>query len=941
MKHLRKLIETPSEAGCLNISIGLGEDDDATVVIPPINLHWNWDDAPAARHPWSLGYDPTHPARDGRSGPPEADVQPDASGSTLMTPPAPNESWAARGTELDKFKYGFSVNKVYSAGEYRMSDGQVSFDNVLRQGAKSNEKTGFTKIVGNDGDNVIYGMGTLSYIRHGDVKHTYDHDDLIYGGAGNDVIYGYAGNDVLFGEDGDDSLFGGSGNDYLSGGDGKNVLVGGSGNDTLIAGNEGDVLHGGDGSDHIYGGDGDDILFTGHIDATSADILIGGAGSDTFVIGAVPEPKVGEVGGGTSGVPSSLLANLAGFAVAKMMPGKKLMEYAAKTIIGSLVDMFKTDKAEVETIDPPSLSLVQIMDFNPLEDKITVPVNASGLVAIDIQRSSVADAAFDLVTINPETNAITVIATFYWDEASNIFPGAKTISDSNTEAFIQRLRETAIISGADGVQYGMGQRIDLGISAEDLSGLGTSKFVSFGAFGGISMVGQSGEDRQLGTNHSDVLQGYTSDRDTHGGDEAEIRNDGNDVLYGFGGDDILAGGGGFNKLYGGEGNDTAWYGDSLSGIYVNMRDTQTDSQGAYFWAWHGNSAKPFDLHDEVRNTEGYDLLWSVENIYGSDHDDVIIGDGADNIFTSGAGNDLLTGGGGADTFVLNGGENVITDFNSNEGDRIEIDLGAYGMSGWHDLDHRIEDGQIVLFNALTGDIIVRYADDGTGFDRSYIDLRSLVGNDDDGYQIVYEPAYGSNTLDWFEKYGTRIEVASGDTAHGTDSWDYMIGGDGAGTTNLYGGGGDDYLVGGGDGAIMLDGGAGDDVLVIRKGALYSSIYGGEGDDVLILHADQKNEAGFAYLHGGEGSDTFVFTGPGSKSGGQAIRDFEAEDSILVDLAGFGISSLDQLRTEWSANTHWITANGHKVIAVQGVDETYDVMQNITALTAQQSEDWGL
>ncbi|CAD0186984.1 Cyclolysin [Ruegeria sp. THAF57] len=943
MKHVSKSKVHSAAKGTVNVTIGIGETEDEIIVVPPVYPQPEGVDEISMDDEQIGGFLTLDAdAEDTTVSADEAGLWIDSASTATITPPAPDQSWARSGTELNKFSYVFSVNKFLSAGEHRMAEGQTNFTNSVQNGAKSNEKKAFTKIVGNSGDNVIYGMGSLTYQHRGEDIHTYIHDDLIYGGAGNDIIYGFAGDDVLFGEEGNDVLYGGDGNDYLSGGEGKNVLVGGAGNDILVAGNEGDKLFGGTGSDQLYGGDGDDILSTGYIETGSADFLHGGKGADTFIIGAVPEPAPVVPGNESSGGPSAgLITGLTGFAVAKMMPGKKFMEYVAKTVVGGLIDMFKTDEQPVQTEEPTALALVTINDFNPLEDKITVPVNVTGLVAIDIQASMVANAAFDLVTIDPADNKPKVIATFFWDDASNIFPWAETISQGNADAFIQRLRETAIISGPDGVQYGMGQRIDLGLSAEEIAGLGTSKFVSFGAFGGISMVGSDDGDRQLGTNHNDVLQAYVSERDIYGGDEAEIRNDGNDVLHGFGGDDILAGGGGFNKLYGGEGNDTAWYGDSLSGIYVDMTDKKSDTHGDYYWAWHGNSASSFDINAEDRDTEGHDLLWSVENIHGSDHDDVIIGDDDNNIFTTGAGNDVLTGGGGADTFVMTGGENEITDFSAQDGDRIEIDMGAYGMTNWFDLDHRIENGKIVLFSKATGEVIVRYDDGGNGFDISLIDLRSLIGNDEDGYQVVYEPPFGANTLEWFEKYGNQISVETGETAHGTDSWDYMIGGDGNDLTNLYGGGGDDYLVGGGASFTTLDGGDGNDILMIRKGALITNAYGGDGDDVLILDADQQMQAGFASLFGGEGSDTFVITGPGSQYGGQVIRDFDADDSIVLDLDGFGISSLDQLHIEWRSNTHWVTANGQKVISVQGVDEHFDVMQHISELTVQQSQDWGI
>ncbi len=961
MKHVSKSKFQPSSDNTINISVGLGETDDDPIVIPPVSLlsedsrelqdyvlegSVSDDEIVASNKPdipvWTGGKSPG----DGHS-----------------------SWWDKYGTHLLDTSGTYVGRDVKARGEYKMADGEVSFENLMHRLSSGQSKGTYlhTRIEGNDGDNVIHGWNPENWDNYDggtSIKNYYsnyhhrdnisggDGDDIIiayrgndqlFGDAGNDVIYGGGGHDYIDGGEGDDQLFGESGNDKIIGGGGKNILVGGEGDDILIAGNEGDKLYGGTGNDLLIGGDGDDVLFTGHIDATSADTLYGGKGADTFVIGAVPEPTTHDPKHNQSnGLGEEWLEEAGNLALAKMLPGAKLVINLAKSLIDGIKNIFKTDEQVVEANEVPvnPNSVVEILDFNPLEDKITVPVSLDGVVALKLEAMDITDAGFELLALN-ENNVYEVIARFYWDEPSNIFPNATSISKENTDAFIQRLKETALITGPDGAQYGLGQQIDLGLSSEDVAGLGTSKFVTFGAYGGISMVGSSGENRQLGTNHNDVLQGYTSERDTHGGNEAEIRNDGNDVLYGFGGDDVMAGGGGFNKLYGGEGNDTAWYGDSLSGIYVDMNNKAEDASGEYYWAWHGNSATPFNLNDEIRDKEGYDLLWSVENIYGSDHDDVIIGDEGDNVFTAGDGKDVLTGNGGADTFILTGGENTITDFDASEGDRIEIDLDAYGMTGWFDLDHRIENGQIVLFSKTTGKDIVRYDDDGNGFDPSYIDLRSLQGNDDDGYQVVYEPPYGVNTLEWFEKYGNKINVETGETGHGTDSWDYMVGGDGNDLTSLYGGAGDDYLVGGGSSFTTLDGGEGNDILVIRKGALVTNAYGGDGDDVIILEADQSTHAGYAGLFGGEGSDTFVITGPGSQYGGQVIRDFEADDSIVIDLEGFGISSLDQLQIEWMGNTHWIKANGQKVISVQGVDEHYDVMQHISELTAQQSQDWGL
>jgi hypothetical protein len=85
--------------------------------------------------------------------------------------------------------------------------------------------------------------------------------------------------------------------------------------------------------------------------------------------------------------------------------------------------------------------------------------------------------------------------------------------------------------------------------------------------------------------------------------------------------------------------------------------------------------------------------------------DILVGDDSDNLVDGRRGNDRLTGSGGADTFLFGRhyGRDVITDFHSEEGDRIDLS-GAVGIKGFQDLmKHHVTD--------LGDDIRIR-ADDG-------------------------------------------------------------------------------------------------------------------------------------------------------------------------------------------------------------------------------------
>ncbi|WP_193746492.1 hypothetical protein [Ruegeria sp. ANG-R] len=763
-------------------------------------------------------------------------------------------------------------------------------------------------VIGNDKGNVIYGADKHS-------GSSYKHDDKIFGMGGDDVIFGQAGNDTLSG---------GTGNDYIDGGADDDLIYGGIGNDVLL---------GGTGVDTLYGGADNDWLYSGNKDGqVGNDQLWGGSGFDTFVLGDANAPA-NDGKDFTDYMANGLWTGM-GAAAKAILPGP----------LGGLVKLFFGMGEALSNMGGQAGGEFQdgnathVRDFDPTQDTIIIPLTEDNFDDITIKHDGLPKAqAFRIYDESNDTPQL--IAVIYWDDLKNSFPASLDWDNLTTrKAWANQIIESALFIDKNGVDMNSGQSFDLPNGS--LDALGSSKFLMLGAYGGTELYGEDGvADKLFGTDYGDILMGYN-----RFGEDGEESNAGDDKFWGFGGDDLFIAGSGINYIYGGADNDTIAYLDASSGVTVDMR--KEDGKN-YF---------------EVNGVEYYghtdanwrDYVYEVENVIGSQFDDRLTGDSGDNVLNglggndildggegndtlvSGEGNDTLTGGAGADTFVLDGGENTITDFDANEGDRIEIDLDAYGMTGWFDLDHRIENGQIVLFSKSTDEVIVRYDDDGNGFDPSYIDLRSLQ----DG-EIVYEPAFASNTLAWFEKYGNRFDVETGETGHGTDSWDYMVGGDGNDLTNLYGGAGDDFLIGGGHSLTTLDGGEGNDILMIRKGALFTNAYGGDGDDVIILDADQSTEAGFAGLFGGEGSDTFVITGPGSQYGGQVIRDFEADDSIVIDLEGFGISSMDQLQIEWRSSTHWITANGQKVISVQGVDEHFDVMQHISELTAQQSQDWGL
>lgn len=130
---------------------------------------------------------------------------------------------------------------------------------------------------------------------------------------------------------------------------------------------------------------------------------------------------------------------------------------------------------------------------------------------------------------------------------------------------------------------------------------------------------------------------------------------GDDTLYGYGGDDVLEGGAGADRLEGGAGFDTASYERSDAGVTISLNDDPATASGGH--------------------ADG-DILISIENLRGSQFDDMLTGDDNANVLEGRAGNDVFEGGAGNDIFVMtieNGTVEIIKDFTQGE-DKIRFDI---------------------------------------------------------------------------------------------------------------------------------------------------------------------------------------------------------------------------------------------------------------------------
>jgi Ca2+-binding RTX toxin-like protein len=659
-------------------------------------------------------------------------------------------------------------------------------------------------------------------------------NDTLEGGAGNDYLDGGDNNDLLLGGTGNDELHGGLGNDELHGGDGDDQLFGGAGNDQLYGGTGNDSLNGGEGNDQLFGEEGDDILKGDAGDdeqagGAGADNLNGNAGNDTLYGEAGNDFLMGEAGddlidGGTEVDTVSYENSPNGVVV-------NIDEQQSYQNPGGAFHTTIVSTRPIPTDTEPDF----IINEGTAKD---------GFGTTDTLRNleNIKGSEYDDVLIgNNLDNRIEALAgddLLIGNAGDDYLDGG----DGNDTVSYRRDRGAAKVNlEQNNAKDGFGGNDELH-NIENVIGSFFDDEIIGDAKANIIHAGE-GNDRVEGRDGNDIIFG----------------EQGEDALYGENGDDFLVGGTEADVLNGGAGNDTASYFTSATRVSVSL----TTGTG-----WAGDAEG--DRLETIENLEGSqfeDLLIgdSVNNILsGLGGNDLIYGEAGDDLLDGGTGSDRLYGGDGNDQLYGQAGEDLLKgeagDDQLNGGDGNDQ---LYGQEGNDTLDSGAgndyleggegddlldgSDGNDQLFGQEGNDTL----SGGTGDDL----LDGGIGNDQlnggDGDDQLYGQE-GNDTLDG---------GAGNDYLEGGEGNDQLLGGDGndrlygqAGADTLNGGAGNDLLDGGdgndqlfGDeGSDRLYGQAGDDTL--DGGAGNDALYGGTGTDTIL------GQAGDDYLDGGEGND---------------------------------------------------------------------------------------
>jgi serralysin len=467
-----------------------------------------------------------------------------------------------------------------------------------------------------------------------------------------DTIIGDAAANSLYGNGGNDTIQGGDGNDGISGGAGDDLIQGGAGNDALTAGS---------GTDQVYGNDGNDRFFIEQgWNGGIGEAFFGGAGTDTFDASTVIF------------VGFSAIINLQdGIFTDRNFPGYEIWLSSVENAIATDENDIVTGSGETNILDlgagdDTGYGLggndailggagVDTMDGGDGNDNLQGGAgddNLRGSAGADILNGGAdidtaiytegaAGVTVDLLTgtgVGGNAQGDTLIGI------ENLIGStlADTLTGNAGANLLRGWTGNDVLRGGAGADTINGDAgIDTATYTESAVGVAVNLTTGTGVGGNAQGDVLLGIENVDGSNLNDVLTGSA----------------GANVLRGLNGDDILRGTAGADTLDGGGGVDAATYTESAAGVAVNL----TSGIGV-----GGNAAG--------------DILLGIENVNGSQFNDLLIGNAGANVLIGLSGKDTFVGNAGADRFMytavgdttVGANRDVITDFSHSQGDRIDL-----------------------------------------------------------------------------------------------------------------------------------------------------------------------------------------------------------------------------------------------------------------------------
>jgi len=653
--------------------------------------------------------------------------------------------------------------------------------------------------------NIDLSLGSVTQIGTPANADTLTHIENAKGTKNDDTLKGDNAFDVvnsLFGYDGDDSFVVSKGSDYIDGGDGFNTMdyssvdfgdggnrvivdlglskaldngyhldpsgtdtvvedtllniqkvIGTGGDDSLYGSSYANIFEGGAGNDYIDGREGADTIYgtSGNnklFGSAGDDTVYGGTGNDTLSGGADNDILDGTLGGNNTYIGGTGDDTITGGA------GIDTLYYAAsESGITVTLQPSGTDGTIVSSTDGTDslkthFEVLIATNYRDVVDLRLASANST-ILAYGGNDTIYSSSGYGDTIYGGDANDV-----IYANGGNNEYFGGNATLDGDGNI----TGHTS--SGDDTVNYSLataGINVDLSVTAD-----GSTYNVTDNGFGGQDKL--YGITRITGSDYDDIIKGSSSWN----------------ALYAGGGDDWIIATNGGDTIYGGTHN--------VSGDWLSFEDIATSIDATM-------------TAGSITGGLGTTTIFEIENLFGSEQDDILRGDSNNNTLHGNIGNDTIYGIGGANFLVGGQGDDTLiggSGIDRYDGGDEDAGVGYTGTTthGTNTISFYDTTTARVVVNLLTEEV----TDDGFGNTETYVkNINNIIGTLDYNDTLT-----GDNSKNIIYGYGGH------DVIYGT-----------GGENTLYGGTGNDTVYASTDAKTVAVGDRGD------------VVYGGQGIDTLV------------------------------------------------------------------------------------------------------------